>query len=157
MSKPPVNPSTGLASFSCPHCGAHAHQDWFVVYARELERDQLPPRPDIVAFERERDPGMPPESVESIRNYLIRLLNGEVFLEKDGRDLYRLPQLENVFLSVCYSCDKPSVWIHDRVVYPTVATAGIEPNDDLSDDIKKDFKEAGNVAPALAVQQALAA
>ena len=31
-----VEPQLGLESFSCPHCGALAHQHWFKVFIKEF-------------------------------------------------------------------------------------------------------------------------
>ncbi len=147
MSKAPVNPSTRLVSFSCPHCGAHSHQTWHDVYADRLEGGKTPSRPAPDTLEKmTRD--VPPEVLARIRAYIARLLRGEVFLEPTEKQLYKPPQLENVWVSLCYSCEQPSVWVHDSVVHPAIAAAGIDPNDDLSDDIKHDFKEANAILNA---------
>src|SRR5580704_173860 len=58
----PVNPSTDLVGFSCPHCGAHAHQSWYAVYGDSLEHDETPSRPAPDALERiARDASMTPD------------------------------------------------------------------------------------------------
>jgi hypothetical protein len=38
----PVEPSLGAESFSCPHCGAHAHQSWRRLGLLTFERDTRP-------------------------------------------------------------------------------------------------------------------
>ena len=37
-----VAPAINLKSFSCPHCGAFANQDWFTVNAKVTEKNQPP-------------------------------------------------------------------------------------------------------------------
>jgi hypothetical protein len=37
-----VAPAITLESFSCPHCGALAHQTWFVVSAKQIGAGKTP-------------------------------------------------------------------------------------------------------------------
>lgn len=147
MAKTSVSPSTSQVSFSCPHCGALAHQTWYDVFVDRI--DDTPNRPDAVMLGNiMTDPNISENVRESLRGGVEKLMRGEVFLEKSTKDAYGRPSLENVSVSVCYSCEKPSLWVHDHVVYPAIATAGIDPNDDLPDDIRHDFKEAAGILNA---------
>jgi len=68
---------------------------------------------------------------------------GHIFLEKtDGKYIYRIAY--NVFLSECYNCNKLSVWVHDRLVFPS-EKEGSGPNQDLPEDIIRDFEEARSI------------
>lgn len=150
MAKAPVHPEIDLVSFSCPHCGALAHQTWYDIYADRIEEG--PPLRAHAAFLEvvKKDPNVSADIRENIARDVERRLRGEVFLVGTQKTLYGRPSLENVSVSVCYSCEKLALWVHDHVVYPAVADAGIEPNDDLSEDIKRDFKEAGAILNASA-------
>jgi hypothetical protein len=48
-------------------------------------------------------------------------------------------------ISQCYHCKKFAVWVHDRLISPAIKT-GAEPNQDLPEDILKDFEEAREIA-----------
>jgi len=52
--------------------------------------------------------------------------------------------LLNVFVSQCYSCGEPSIWLRDTVLYPSVLE-GPRPNPDLSPDVLRDFEEARSI------------
>jgi Domain of unknown function (DUF4145) len=73
-----------------------------------------------------------------------RALRGELFLERDAQGIYTNDRVTNLHLSVCFNCHAFAVWIHDRLIYPA-RRAGIEPNDDLDIDIKRDFEEARSI------------
>ena len=149
MARLPINPSITLTRFSCPHCGALAHQTWYDVYVDRL--DDIPHRPDLANIGQVMtDPNLSEQMRGSLRKYLEMRVRGEVFLESTEKSHYGRPELENVSVSVCYSCERPSLWVHDHLVYPAIVPAGIDPNEDLTDDIKRDFREAAailNVSP----------
>ena len=46
--------------------------------------------------------------------------------------------------SVCTSCEKYSLWCHERLIYPDVSTAE-PPNPDLPEDIRRDYEEAASI------------
>jgi hypothetical protein len=55
-----------------------------------------------------------------------------------------------LYVSQCYTCKKYSVWHAMKLIYPLEVKLEIKPNEDLSEEIKKDFIEAGqitNVSP----------
>jgi hypothetical protein len=148
MGKQHIEPSIDLVSFSCPHCGALAHQTWFDVYADRIE-EGAPHRETRLSLAGVlTDPTIQVEMRERLRAYFERLLRGEVFLEKNEKSLYGLASLENVWVSRCYSCEQEALWVADHVVYPSIAAAGVDPSPDLSDDIKRDFKEAASILNA---------
>jgi hypothetical protein len=53
--------------------------------------------------------------------------------------------IEGFNISLCTHCKKPSYWFNDSMIYPNKVIAPL-PNIDLSDDIKKDFEEARQIA-----------
>jgi hypothetical protein len=52
---------------------------------------------------------------------------------------------EDVFVAVCTKCLGLTIWSERRLVDPDASPAPM-PNDDLSDDIKKDYEEARSIA-----------
>lgn len=47
-------------------------------------------------------------------------------------------------ISICYHCDRYSVWIDEKMIYPDFQ--GVEPpNEDLNEDIKSDYLEAATI------------
>jgi len=77
-----------------------------------------------------------------------RRLNSEVFLERaEGTNLYSPPQVHNVAISICYTCEKPSLWVNDRVLHPPLRF-GIGPNVDLPADVLRDYDEARSIVDA---------
>lgn len=150
-----LEPSISASSFSCPHCGALAQQIWHMLFARRIGGNRTPLRPteaglQILRFETEVDQSNTDDDAELEKRsrkleYFQRVGNGEVFfddflntvLTKDTK----LPQIVNVHASECYSCRQIAVWASDRLVFPS-GHVEIEPNADLPDDVRADYKEA---------------
>ncbi|MCX7168626.1 MAG: DUF4145 domain-containing protein [Rhodocyclales bacterium] len=80
----------------------------------------------------------------AVAAHFRRLLLGEPFIDKSGETAYNPNTLENVFISNCYTCGKPAIWLHDRLLYPPVMT-GPSPNPDLSEDVQRDYEEARRI------------
>src|ERR1700716_1445118 len=128
MNNKAVPPSISSVSFSCPHCGAHADQTWYDIYAVPVEKHGTPFRADETFLEiLRRDKNLPEEVRDGHIGYTQRSLRGEVFFEHNEKSHYREPDVVNLSISCCYSCEKLSVWVHDRVLHPPVRV-GIEPN-----------------------------
>jgi hypothetical protein len=146
-------PSIRLSSFACPHCGAHATQYWYKLRADQHEdKDPLPFVPtfeDVETIEsqlpqiRDEDARKP---MEAMARLWKRLTLGEPFLRSNNEPIYRLPILENVFVSRCYTCDALAIWLHDALIYPPTMN-GPPPNPDLSDDVRRDYDEARTILP----------
>ena len=47
-------------------------------------------------------------------------------------------------MSRCKHCNEKMIWFEDDIIYPKKMIVDL-PNDDLSDDIKKDYLEAANI------------
>jgi hypothetical protein len=69
-------------------------------------------------------------------NYQGRLANGSIRHTSFG--------LPNTSIAKCKHCDQVSIWINEKMVYPL--TGNIETaNEDLPEEIKKDYDEAKNI------------
>jgi hypothetical protein len=74
--------------------------------------------------------------------HLRRLLSKETFLKSQNRSVDH--DLHNLFVSSCYNCNKVSVWLHNRMLWPEnydVAQA----NPDLPQEIQADYNEAAAI------------
>lgn len=134
-------PLLGKASFRCPHCGAIAHQDWYDLKALPHDKKRPPFIPDanFVAQVKGNDRLEAPQK-ERFINSATRMRRGEVFFDTTGGAIVNLDVI-NLWLSRCFSCDELSIWVHDRVLFPSYSFE-ITPNPDLPPEIKADFIEA---------------
>lgn len=144
-------PSVKLTSFACPHCGAHATQTWFLTRLEECSsKDPTPtilPLEEIEQFESDakntRDENAQ-ISLERATQHFRRVLLGEPFIGSDRETLYNALPLENIFVSLCYTCGQTAIWLHDQLLHPSKMT-GPAPNPDLSEDVLHDFEEARKI------------
>jgi hypothetical protein len=145
-----VEPKLGAEFFSCPHCNAVAHQDWYSLFlkpenatevvvltlealmlAKGSERDQF--------FQHLKDNVLAYEYQEHPRNLKVKLLN--------------------LHVSRCYNCKGFTVWVRDRLVFPV---RGDEPaeivvegefeeveehveEDGEDEEVSEDFEEAAAI------------
>jgi hypothetical protein len=76
-------------------------------------------------------------------NWFEKMTTGAVFLESEYKSQV-CAQVFNLHLSTCYNCNKIAVWVHDNLVYPP-EKQGVQPNQDLPEDIRRDFEEARSI------------
>jgi hypothetical protein len=121
MAKKTSSPSIKKAAFDCPHCGAFTTQYWFSIYAKELEDSRPLP----------------------ILSYCTKIASGLIFLDEKS-DSTNGQYANNLLISKCYNCEEIAVWVHDNIVFPH-AKQGTQPNQDLPEDIIRDFEEARTI------------
>jgi hypothetical protein len=145
MSGKPEPPSVASVAFSCPHCGAFADQFWSKCYSVSIPDHGTP---HIFSSEEadmwEADKTLPIESRERLLDFARRAAAGEVFFERSKENLYDRPSVINLSVSQCHSCRKLAVWVHDQIVHPPTLV-GVEPNEDLSPGVLRDFNEARSI------------
>lgn len=140
-----IEPSVTEAAFSCPHCGALTTQTWSKTYSDKYTKPKVPPMPDAsVIADLESDKDLEKDLRDRWIKYVTRVVNGEVFYDKPEGTVYPDFQVANLNISQCYNCSKLAIWLHDRLLFPNTRT-GVEPNEDLDDDIKQDFNEAREI------------
>ncbi len=116
-----ISPSTKETAFNCAHCGALAAQEWHSLSASKVSHTSNLPNMDF--------------------------FNSDVhFIELDEY-LVNPKLLKNLNISSCFNCRKISVWVYDRLAYPQLGGVPT-PNPDLSDDIRRDYNEAGSILDA---------
>jgi len=141
-----IPPSTSETAFNCPHCGAFTTQSWLKLHANNVDKeDRLPTIPD----EKMRDGIRSAEKLDaemktSILEWINKMDDGLVFLEKNKQGVNTYNDVNNLFLSQCYNCNKVAVWVHQNLVFPP-HRLGQEPNSDLPSEVVKDFEEARSI------------
>lgn len=145
-----IEPRIDLNAFNCPHCGALADQIWFDTWAVDIKDKGTPffPRDDIAehcdekineCYDQEEK-----EDWRNLKNRFLKLLDGQIFLYEYKNGKYSYVAIDNLFISKCFSCKKPSLWHFQKLLYPSISNEFI-PNEDLNEDIKNDFKEAAMI------------
>jgi hypothetical protein len=140
-----ANPTLGAESFNCASCGALAHQSWFNAYCDVYKKGEKPfaldpGAPESMLANKDVDPNLR----EAIAGYFRKRLTQLPFLDKQTEGKWISLSLENVFVSKCYSCDALAIWLYEKPIFPP-STFSAEPNADLDDDIKLDFREAARI------------
>jgi Domain of unknown function (DUF4145) len=145
MASKSAPPQLGLDSFSCPHCGALAHQHWFRVLVKSYPRSA---RPQVFGPDLANRVDL--DQIED-RN---RRANAAAFIERLSKHLLTYEthhfavdchwEMHNLSVSLCHSCDAFSVWIEDRLVYP-VRNSEIVPHEEMPDVVREDFEEAAAI------------
>src|SRR5262245_52174454 len=111
-----VTHTLGARSFTCPHCGAIAHQYWSAVYLDSYECDSKPwvPGSEIITkIEKEFDDG--PEKTKTIE-FFKKKLEKQLFTERHEQNRYLSVELINLTVSRCLSCDKFAIWVADDLL-----------------------------------------
>ncbi|MCW5680163.1 MAG: DUF4145 domain-containing protein [Xanthobacteraceae bacterium] len=144
MSNRFIPPQLGAESFSCPHCGAFAHQTWYTSFLKYVGKDQKPvtwTAGDINNLESE---DLSEELRERFRKLKDRLEKNIVTYDARKTAEYLYSEVLNVFLSECFSCKGFAIWVEDRLIYPVTASEIRKP-DDLPADLVRDYEEAASI------------
>lgn len=140
----PHPPSIKRNSFNCPHCGAHADQFWYELYAKNSENSTPNIMDESTIKMIEEDPNIPFDLKEDQLDWIRENMKGFVHIDRLSESKELNFEIRNLFLSKCYSCKKIAVWIHDKLVFPKQKYQ-IASNFDLPDDIKNDYNEASAI------------
>lgn len=111
-----ITPALNLASFTCPHCGAHANQNWIQLNKGGIGNG-AGARVDVT-----REPAF----------------------AGSGSGRFDLSYLVNLNATQCFSCKRFAVWVHDKIVWPATSIAVI-PHEDMPADVRNDFLEAAAI------------
>jgi len=76
-----------------------------------------------------------------------RMATGEIYHFAESVTSYDSAWLVNANCSKCFNCDKLSVWLHDRLVWPETNVV-VTPSDDMPIDVKNEFNEAARIVDA---------
>ena len=139
----PIPPTISATAFCCPHCGAYTHQYWYRMYVEKNKEGRTPSLPPKDYEEILSKSDISLEQKEYFSSMFWKLQKGEVFFEKADTS-YSTTEARNLSISRCFTCGDIAVWVYNKLVHPPVRT-GPQPNEDLPDDIKKDFEEARSI------------
>ncbi|MDH0865615.1 DUF4145 domain-containing protein [Mitsuaria sp. GD03876] len=140
--KSEVVASVAAAAFNCPHCGAFASQKWYSVAAAAIARLPAIHSPEDLANVRTFGASLGDTLVRTMR--ISRPGYGsEPFLGLTRR-VDEVVDVENLHLSECFHCKKLAVWAQRQLVSPS-AKSGPASNDDLPDEIRRDYEEARSI------------
>lgn len=138
-----VPPSITETAFNCPHCGALTKQTWFALQGDQLNKDMLPLRISAEELaERGTFKNIDDERKrEKAKAKARKIARGIPVLH--GRE-YGNAQVDifNTNVSLCFNCDEIVLWAGSAMAWPIQNNAPA-PNQDLSDDVRLDFEEAG--------------
>lgn len=140
-----VSPSIKETAFNCPHCGALARQSWGNAYVNYMKKDH--PLPVIVGEggPKEFDWSELDDSLRGkLEAWATKMATRSPFLEYSKEGHYVYYALHNVHINTCYNCEKLSIWIYDRLVYPQAGDAPVA-NLDMPVDIRRDYDEASSI------------
>ncbi len=141
-----VSPSVKETAFNCPHCGALAKQFWSVLCVDPLDANEPLPRilrqedKDAFNFKEIQDP----VERESLLSWIDRMIAGAPYVESLEKGIYLRKRLRNCATSECFNCEKVSIWILDKLMYPVVSNV-LPANADMPDDVRRDYEEAGTI------------
>lgn len=141
-----VPPSVKETAFNCPHCGALAKQYWNAVYLYPYSADHPLPaiysQQDFDGMDFDKNDQSPER--RKVEEWMARMISGAPFVETTNSSTHTRTQLLNCSVSICFNCERSSIWLNDRLTYPVVGNM-IAPNPDMSDDIRRDYEEAGSI------------
>jgi Domain of unknown function (DUF4145) len=147
MASQEIEPRLGAESFSCPHCNAVAHHDWFSLFLKPENATEIAVLTLEAAMLAKGEEG--DELIERLKDNVL------TYEYQDPRTLK--VKLVNLHVSRCYSCKGFAIWVRDRLVFPI---RGKEPPDiiegDFKEVIKGDFKEIEEDKTADDIQEATA-
>lgn len=138
-----VAPGVNLNAFSCPHCGALTHQYWYLMFGQPLGDEHVP---DLWSQERiEREvKDIPASSRDGFRRYWGQFVSGLPIQQESSDGTYLRHPFYNLHASECFTCKKLSIWLYDKLLYPS-DQYGPQPNEDLPDEIQADYLEASTI------------
>ena len=150
MPAPQIVPQLGLASFSCPHCGAIAHQTWYRAFLVDFGRSE---RPEVTNFDlsdyarieatqpRDRDGA---NAKRTLLEFLTRLQKHFLTYKDNEYPSSSRSEMVNFALSHCFSCHGFGVWIWEELIFPQSEVAFV-PHEEMSPAVRGDFEEAASI------------
>ena len=139
MNSQNIEPQFGVESFSCPHCNVVAHQDWFSLFLKpENANDVDFLTPETVTVRTLVQGKNEWNDIKEIDEFVERLKKNEVTYVYQKHSQSVNAKMANLHVSGCHSCNGFALWVGDRLVFPY----NVETTPDL---IQEDFEEAAAI------------
>jgi Domain of unknown function (DUF4145) len=139
-----VEPKFASERFSCPHCGAYAHQSWYRLGMLDVPRGENPAlfqySDGLLARARKLDEDQDQQRAVAFAERLKENALTYMHIKYGGVNW----EFINLHLSACYSCNGFTVWVEGKIVYP-VSHSTVEPHVMMPAAVKPDFEEAGSI------------
>jgi hypothetical protein len=135
MNSQNIEPQLGAESFSCPHCNAIAHQDWYRLFLQpENATDVVVLTPESITtanmlLHSDRD------ALSEIDQFVERLKKHELTFEYQNHPQSVKVKMANLHVSNCHNCNGFGIWVRGRLVFPFRVA-------DRPDLVAEDFEEA---------------
>jgi Domain of unknown function (DUF4145) len=135
MNSQNIEPQLGAKSFSCPHCNAIAHQDWYRLFLQpENATDVVVLTPESITtanmlLHSDRD------ALSEIDQFVERLKKHELTFEYQNHPQSVKVKMANLHVSNCHNCNGFGIWVRGRLVFPFRVA-------DRPDLVAEDFEEA---------------
>ena len=143
-----ITPSLGLASYSCPHCGALAHQFWNRVFTKSFDREEQPSVWDPARINWRDKKTSDPDERSRIKKFAERLSRNVLTYCVNNNSSYLNLEMVNMAMAECHSCAGFSIWVDGQLKYPESDFAFI-PHVDMPAEVKADFEEASSIFQSL--------
>jgi len=78
---------------------------------------------------------------QKLMGYWQKMATGEPFIGDATSGKYLNSNVHNLFISVCFNCNRIAVWVNDKLIFPALRM-GPDPNSDMPLEIADDFQEA---------------
>jgi len=139
-----VPPAIDKTAFNCPHCGAYAAQNWYLIGGRAIK--------DVRTYNLLHSLGRPNNGRLSIvhkdpigigdqaRQGSLEKKTDSDFIDNNAL----INHISNAYISECFNCRELCFWVHNRLIWPQNGEAP-PPNPDLPDDIRADYLEASGI------------
>lgn len=114
-------PSITQRSFNCPYCNVFAQHFWFHVWVNQDTSNEPPSHWVNTSKETPR----------------LKLISSSIGYNTDIL-------IQDMVIGKCHHCQQITLWIGNKLIYPDRGAAP-PPNEDLSDDIRKDYEEAASI------------
>src|SRR6516165_9963980 len=117
MSSQDIEPRLGAGSFSCPHCNAVANQDWYSLFLKPENADEvLVLTPETVTVRTESKNEW--NDITEIDQFVERLKRNEVTYVYQKHSQSLKVKMANLHLSSCHSCNGFALWVGERLAFP---------------------------------------
>ena len=119
MSSQDIEPRLGAESFSCPHCNAVANQDWYSLFLKPENADEvLGLTPETVTARTFVEGKHEWNDITEIDQFVERLKRNEVTYVYQNHSQSLKVRMANLHLSSCHSCNGFALWVGERLTFP---------------------------------------